>query len=378
MQAYPTPGIRGPAVSVAGAIAAWNATDGGELKNTSLSWDDTNKILGLGGLTDSFGGIQRNGAGVDAVLAGGGGLAALGAKSLSLTGGTITAAAPLIDMTRTWNNSGVTFTSLKLNITDTASAAGSLLVDLQVGGSSKFKVDKTGVLTIATPVAATSGGTGLASYAVGDLLYADTTTTLAKLADVAAGSVLVSGGTNAAPNWSTSVSVGTVISPIIRAVSSANGTASNFAINSGATPSAQANNSGLQLAGSTNMQYRSLFNGATTGVLVANAAYAGMIIGDQPVTEGTSGTHPIIAGFAINGPTITNGSATTTDLTTVYIAGPPTGITPTNPATALWVASGTSKFGGPIQTNATCLPTADPHVAGQLWNNSGVVTVSAG
>lgn len=47
---------------------------------------------------------------------------------------------------------------------------------------------------------AVRGGTGLASYAVGDLLYADTTTTLARLAGVAAGNVLISQGA-AAPQW---------------------------------------------------------------------------------------------------------------------------------------------------------------------------------
>jgi hypothetical protein len=30
------------------------------------------------------------------------------------------------------------------------------------------------------------------------------------------------------------------------------------------------------------------------------------------------------------------------------------------------------------QVSMEALPTADPHVAGRLWNNSGVVTVSAG
>lgn len=50
---------------------------------------------------------------------------------------------------------------------------------------------------------ATNGGTGFASYAVGDLLYANTTTTLAKLADVATGSVLKSGGVSTAPSWGT-------------------------------------------------------------------------------------------------------------------------------------------------------------------------------
>lgn len=54
----------------------------------------------------------------------------------------------------------------------------------------------------ATTIAANKGGTGFSSYAVGDLLYADTTSTLAKLADVATGSVLISGGVNTAPSWS--------------------------------------------------------------------------------------------------------------------------------------------------------------------------------
>lgn len=48
---------------------------------------------------------------------------------------------------------------------------------------------------------ATAGGTGITSYAVGDLLYADTTTTLAKLADVATGNALISGGVGVAPSW---------------------------------------------------------------------------------------------------------------------------------------------------------------------------------
>lgn len=57
-------------------------------------------------------------------------------------------------------------------------------------------------LTLGTPLAATSGGTGFASFAVGDIPYASTTTALAKLASVAAGSVLVPGGIGAAPAWS--------------------------------------------------------------------------------------------------------------------------------------------------------------------------------
>jgi len=64
-----------------------------------------------------------------------------------------------------------------------------------------YAFDHLGSLTLDTALAATSGGTGQSSYAVGDLLYADTTTSLAKLAAVAEGSVLRSKGTGTAPAW---------------------------------------------------------------------------------------------------------------------------------------------------------------------------------
>ncbi len=50
---------------------------------------------------------------------------------------------------------------------------------------------------------ATGGGTGLTTYAAGDMLYAATAnpTALSQLADVATGNVLKSGGVNTAPSW---------------------------------------------------------------------------------------------------------------------------------------------------------------------------------
>ena len=48
---------------------------------------------------------------------------------------------------------------------------------------------------------ATRGGTDQSSYSIGDILYADTTTSLARLADVATGNALISGGLNVAPSW---------------------------------------------------------------------------------------------------------------------------------------------------------------------------------
>jgi|688.fasta_scaffold19152_8 hypothetical protein len=50
-------------------------------------------------------------------------------------------------------------------------------------------------------LAVAQGGTNLASYAVGDLLYASATTTIAKLAAVASGQFLVSNGVTTAPSY---------------------------------------------------------------------------------------------------------------------------------------------------------------------------------
>lgn len=69
--------------------------------------------------------------------------------------GTQTADAPAISTTATWNNAAVTFTHWLANVTDTASASGSKLLDLQVGGSSKFNVNKSGKGTFAADVFAT-------------------------------------------------------------------------------------------------------------------------------------------------------------------------------------------------------------------------------
>ena len=62
----------------------------------------------------------------------------------SLTG---TQATSLVDLSATWNTSG-TPSAIKLNVVDTASNAASNLMDLQVGGVSRFRVTKGGELTM--------------------------------------------------------------------------------------------------------------------------------------------------------------------------------------------------------------------------------------
>lgn len=69
-------------------------------------------------------------------------------SAITINGATHTASAPLINATQIWNNAGVTFTALKVNVTDTASAGSSLLIDLQMASTSQFSVGKAGLTTL--------------------------------------------------------------------------------------------------------------------------------------------------------------------------------------------------------------------------------------
>jgi hypothetical protein len=92
-------------------------------------------------------GTAQNALVTQVTVAGSGGTTlteVVGASALTLTGATQTTAIPVLNATQTWNNAATTFTGIKLNVTDTTSAAASLLMDAQVGGTSKFSVRKDG------------------------------------------------------------------------------------------------------------------------------------------------------------------------------------------------------------------------------------------
>jgi hypothetical protein len=88
--------------------------------------------------------------------------------------------------------------------------------------------DTTGTLTAAR------GGTGQATYVVGDILYASTTTALSRLANVATGNVLRSGGVGVAPAWG-KVALTTHVSGILPGANG--GTGNGFFAVSGPTTS---------------------------------------------------------------------------------------------------------------------------------------------
>lgn len=79
-------------------------------------------------------------------------------KALTVGGATVTTSNPVLNLTQTWNAGAVAFTGIKLNVTNTASAAASLLMDLQVGSTSVFTVNKSGCLELGRWAATTFNG----------------------------------------------------------------------------------------------------------------------------------------------------------------------------------------------------------------------------
>ena len=95
-------------------------------------------------------------------------------KTTTLSRGTITTDLKVLDASATWN-AAVTFTALKLNVTDTSSNAASLLLDLQVGGTTKLNVTKAGAVSAAgaiLPVTTDGGALGSATLMWSDLFLA--------------------------------------------------------------------------------------------------------------------------------------------------------------------------------------------------------------
>lgn len=72
----------------------------------------------------------------------------------SLTGSSAVSA---VDLGITWNTFGAP-TAFKANVTNTASGAAALLLDLQVGGASRFKVGKLGLATLTAAAATDTRG----------------------------------------------------------------------------------------------------------------------------------------------------------------------------------------------------------------------------
>ena len=111
------------------------------------------------------------------------------------------------------NPSAITFPQFNADNTVSALTAANFrtAIGAGTGGGTVTSVSGTLPISVATgtttpaislgTVGVANGGTGQTTYAVGDLLYASTTSALSKLADVATGNSLISGGAGVAPSW---------------------------------------------------------------------------------------------------------------------------------------------------------------------------------
>ena len=136
-------------------------------------------------------------------------LYASGTTTLAQLAGNTTTTAKYLTQTGTGSVSAApTWTALAASATtDTTNAANissGTLPSARISGS-YTGVTGVGTLTAGTwnasVIGAAYGGTGLSSYTVGDIVYATGTTTIGKLADIAVGNVLLSGGIGVQPEY---------------------------------------------------------------------------------------------------------------------------------------------------------------------------------
>lgn len=246
-------------------------------------------------------------------------------------------------------------------------ATGNVLISGGVGVAPSYgKVGLTTHVSGILPVA--NGGTNLASYAVGDLLFASAATTIAKLADVATGNVLISGGVGVAPSYG-KVGLTTHVSGTLAVANGGTGAATltGYVIAAGTaamTASATIPNTDVSGLGTMSTQAASgvaitggTINGASVGATTASTVRGSSLTSTSVITDSfvTRAAGTLALAFATNGVVQVTPNATGTFTTTVPPAGTRcTLIVLTSGATSFTMTFGTGfKTTGTLATGVT-------------------------
>ena len=260
----------------------------------------------------------------------GSGLVGIGTSTITQllhVGGNVRIEGALYDST---NGSGLATQFLKSTVTGIQWASAVTSVDAS-GGTTGLTftggpVTDTGTLTLSGTLNAVNGGTGLTSYTIGDILYANSTTTLTQLSAGTAGTVLTSGGPGLPPTWTAVGGTGTVTS-----VDGSGGTTGLTLSGGPITTSGTLTLGGVLIEANGGTGFSSftqgdiLYGDVTAGLSLLPAGLAGQVLssggpGADPswITVGGTGT---VTSVDVNGGgtglTFTGGPITTTGIITM-------------------------------------------------------------